>query len=383
VIQKRVFLDIDSVLTCSDTKSGIDTLLSLERAIEHATIGIATARDFPGIRELYESINRNDLCIVENGAVVIQGETIYYPVDIRKTLSKIFELLINTPGLDINFYDSHLEGRCNSMRINCLSEKELGIVTEICMDLSHVLDTVRAGMDIYIYPKGISKMQVLACLAKDRIYLISDNEENVCKNTTVSVICVGDSSCHPDPLLIVSTIGEEEIGQIAKAIRDDKAGTHYSTSEFAGVKYYQKWITQDAFYECFVTQIYGYVVDDKGKVAIVKTKHGWQLPGGKPEPGESFVQTLTREVAEECNCEIVDPIQLGFIKVFREELWAPIIQLRFICKLKNQLDDLLRFETDQVLFVSPPELETYFPWFNTPNYIEEYACFMAKLLKIK
>ena len=47
-----------------------------------------------------------------------------------------------------------------------------------------------------------------------------------------------------------------------------------------------------------------YLVD--GKLLLVRGsgKDGFYLPGGKPEPGESDRQTLSREIREELACEV-------------------------------------------------------------------------------
>lgn len=48
------------------------------------------------------------------------------------------------------------------------------------------------------------------------------------------------------------------------------------------------------------------VVRDGGqRILLIKTAEaGWELPGGKVEPGEDFISALVREVREETGCEI-------------------------------------------------------------------------------
>jgi 8-oxo-dGTP pyrophosphatase MutT (NUDIX family) len=51
------------------------------------------------------------------------------------------------------------------------------------------------------------------------------------------------------------------------------------------------------------------------------------LPGGKPEPGEDFLQTLVREVREETNMAVLHAVPIGFVHVLEEG----VHQLRYAC----------------------------------------------------
>jgi len=56
---------------------------------------------------------------------------------------------------------------------------------------------------------------------------------------------------------------------------------------------------------------YAVILDGQGKFAAVKGQDKIFLPGGGVDPGESLEETLTREVREECACEVVIGRYLG------------------------------------------------------------------------
>jgi 8-oxo-dGTP diphosphatase len=61
-----------------------------------------------------------------------------------------------------------------------------------------------------------------------------------------------------------------------------------------------------------VAQVYGWLVDDHGRVLIQPTPEGFNLPGGSPEPHDgSLAQTLAREAMEESQVVVKSMVVLG------------------------------------------------------------------------
>lgn len=81
------------------------------------------------------------------------------------------------------------------------------------------------------------------------------------------------------------------------------------------------------------TQVYG-VCFYQDLIVLAKTiKETWVLPGGSIEPGETFEQTLHREVREESNMKVLSYQPIGFQKVW-SSTQAPIYQLRYYCQVE-------------------------------------------------
>lgn len=43
----------------------------------------------------------------------------------------------------------------------------------------------------------------------------------------------------------------------------------------------------------------------------VRSPDGWWEPGGKPEPGETYLETITREMLEETGCQVINYTLFG------------------------------------------------------------------------
>ncbi len=148
-----------------------------------------------------------------------------------------------------------------------------------------------------------------------------------------------------------------------------------------------------AVQELPVNQVYAWIASSDNKIAIVsKDGKKWQLPGGKPEMGESLLDTLTREVFEETGLRTAS--QKGAYKYFGCYEIAEIdqqnqedryLQLRYALSLPQPSSELeLRLTTEGedeeqivdeqvkfVKFVTPEELVRHIPWASESKEMQE------------
>jgi ADP-ribose pyrophosphatase YjhB (NUDIX family) len=80
-----------------------------------------------------------------------------------------------------------------------------------------------------------------------------------------------------------------------------------------------------------VVTVMAFVPDGAGRVLLVKPNgRGWEMPGGRVEPGEDVVQAAVREVAEETGCDVEVEALLGIDNRVSE---PEILMVRFACRL--------------------------------------------------
>jgi ADP-ribose pyrophosphatase YjhB (NUDIX family) len=79
-----------------------------------------------------------------------------------------------------------------------------------------------------------------------------------------------------------------------------------------------------------VVGVSGVVSDGGGRILLIKpAKAGWELPGGRVEPGEDFIAALRREVREEACCEV----EVGRLTGVTSHVSAPgLTILTFRCR---------------------------------------------------
>ena len=113
------------------------------------------------------------------------------------------------------------------------------------------------------------------------------------------------------------------------------------------------------------TQAYGVAFcGDEMVIGYGGNKKDWGLIGGTVEPGETFEETLAREIKEESNMEVLSALPIGYQKVTDTRDGSHCFQLRYACKVKP----FGPFTGDpaggitEIKLIDPKEYKKYFDW---------------------
>ena len=100
------------------------------------------------------------------------------------------------------------------------------------------------------------------------------------------------------------------------------------------------------------------LLEDGGRVLLQNRKkedwHGWALPGGHVEPGESFVDAVIREMQEETGLTIRNPRLVGVTLTSSEEGEMAWIEYSKLPSLQT-VDDL----EEMLHMMNTPELTEF------------------------
>ena len=156
-----------------------------------------------------------------------------------------------------------------------------------------------------------------------------------------------------------------------------------------GVEYIFEYSDTDSFdmlpYEqC--RQTYGVCFyEDQLVIGFGGKKHAWGLIGGTIEEGETFEQTLAREIQEESNMEVLSALPIGYQKVTNNRDKGVIYQLRYACKVRPFgpfLSDPAGSVTE-IKLINPKDYRQYFDWGAIGERIIGRALELEKLLNNK
>ncbi len=135
-----------------------------------------------------------------------------------------------------------------------------------------------------------------------------------------------------------------------------------------GIEYMVEYQESDSFEELdysLCEQVYGICLcDEKMVIGYRGKKRTWGLIGGTIEKGETFEQTLKREIKEESNMEVLKFLPVGYQKVTDTRDNSFIYQLRYVCVVRPYGP----FISDpagsivEIKLIDPKEYKQYFDW---------------------
>ncbi|MDO8604276.1 MAG: NUDIX hydrolase [bacterium] len=147
----------------------------------------------------------------------------------------------------------------------------------------------------------------------------------------------------------------------------------------AGVEYIFEYADEDSFDDLDsskCTQTYGVCFhDNKLVIGYNGKKKTWGLIGGTIEKGETFEQTLIREIQEESNMEVLSALPIGYQKVIDTRDDSFYYQLRYVCSVQPHgpfVSDPADSITE-IKLVDPNEYKQYFDWGSIGDRIMERA----------
>ena len=119
-----------------------------------------------------------------------------------------------------------------------------------------------------------------------------------------------------------------------------------------------------------IKQVYGILFSTDGRIFVMAEKLAdrikYSLPGGHPENIDKTLEdTLRREVLEEVNISIKNPIIVGYQEVDEEDgscLYAQVRMAAVIDKVGEKIPDVANGKTYDRLLVSPSKAINLLNW---------------------
>jgi 8-oxo-dGTP pyrophosphatase MutT (NUDIX family) len=132
------------------------------------------------------------------------------------------------------------------------------------------------------------------------------------------------------------------------------------------------------------TQTYGVCFyNDQIVIGYNKVDKSWSLIGGTIEKGETFEETLKREVKEEANMEILSFLPIGYQKATSSRDNNFVYQLRYVCLIRPYgpfISDPAGAITE-IKLIDPKNYKQYFDWGEIGDRIVERALELKEKLK--
>jgi 8-oxo-dGTP pyrophosphatase MutT (NUDIX family) len=134
---------------------------------------------------------------------------------------------------------------------------------------------------------------------------------------------------------------------------------NFSEIKLDSGKWSLTWFPPDSMPEGKMNGSAGVCFTGEGKICLIKIKgvNYWEFPGGRPEQGETFLDTLKREVLEEACSEIQNQKLIGFLRT-RQVEGTVVVRAFYQSKIKV-LDWNPIHEIEERIFCLPEAIPKY------------------------
>lgn len=155
----------------------------------------------------------------------------------------------------------------------------------------------------------------------------------------------------------------------------------------SGVNYILEYHKTDSFDDLdysLCRQVYAVCFyGDKIVIGYGGKKEAWGLIGGTIEKGETFEQTLVREIQEESNMKVLRMKPIGYQKVTDTRDDSYPYQLRYVCTAEPYgpfVSDPAETVTE-IKIIDPKDYKNYFNWGQIGERIIKRACELVEGLR--
>ena len=123
-----------------------------------------------------------------------------------------------------------------------------------------------------------------------------------------------------------------------------------------------QWFESEVPSDLEIRQVYGFVFSPDGRILLLEDGGIFNLPGGKPEEGETLVQTLIRESTEEAQISFLDPRYIGYQFVATDDGYAQVRLVALIDQIYPQALDPSTGRRYKRLWVPPTLSNDLLKW---------------------
>lgn len=141
-----------------------------------------------------------------------------------------------------------------------------------------------------------------------------------------------------------------------------------------------KWIESEVPIGLEVRQIYGLIFNPDGRILLLEDQGQFNLPGGRPENGESFADTLIREAEEEVRVTIRSIEYLGYQLIAADESFAQVRLVALVDDIRQASPDPSTGRYYRRLWVPPTIFNELLKWGDSGN--KQIASAIAAVSKL-